>query len=128
MQKLLAGVGISLIMAFGLVPAFWPLLQIGSVEAAAAIQGIPGTGTGTSSQDSTAALNSYLQSQQQKATEQKAAQQQQAATNNNAQNTKLVWPWWVKLFSTAMVFNSVLAFFTLIFALAALWKWLAFKR
>lgn len=127
MKKLLASAGISLILVFGLVPAFWPLLQIGSAEAAAAIQGIPGTGTGTSSQDSTAALNSYLQSQQQKATEQKAAQQQ-AATNNNAQNTKLVWPWWVKLFSTAMVFNSVLAFFTLIFALAALWKWLAFKK
>ena len=123
------GMSLVIFLSFGSLPLFWPIPESGNVHAATTV---PSTIPNTGNSDSTAALNSYLQSQQQKAAEQKQQQaaqtQQAAATTNNAQNTKLVWPWWVKVFSGAMVINSILAFFTFTFGLAALWKWLALKK
>ncbi len=111
MRKLLVSLFASALLLIGALPIFWPISS--NVFAA-------------ETDPKTDALNSYLQSQQQKKTVQQ--QQQTNATANAEQNTKLTWPWWAKTFSVIMVFNAILSFFALIFALAALWKWLAIKK
>lgn len=123
MKKQLVIIGTVIYLAFGSLPLFWPLPD--TVKAATATPGLGTTADPNSNaQDNAALLNQYLSQQQATTGQQATAAQQQT----NAQNTKLVWPWWVKVFATAAVVNSVIGFFALAFGLAALWKWLAFKR
>lgn len=111
MRKILAVTFASLFLIFSAVPMIW--LMPSNISAA-------------ETDPKTDALNNYLQSHEQK----KIAQQQQQTNtaSNNEQNSKATWPWWVNLFSAVMVLNAILSFFALIFAIAALWKWLALKR